>query len=367
MFSFLPYSLGRISGSDLKAIATAIQRTVTRRCPNGRLDGMIAGNTKNVARMEVLPSTPIWPGAWKESGSEIAWVLRIPYSNRNFKSVLPILSSHPNNFSVSCEIVWPNRRVFAFRHDLKSIYEPISEAYHLYVDFHIRSNYSVFSNESKATLNELLPLWGAEGMMQANDDLCYFASERRETAHGLVFASNALSNDRCAAAISYFDIKSFDFVSNLADQSLRVLLKYLKKPRLIALQIASFKDVASDCASFCREIAPQWYCNFHPEPRKSFDPFKPPANNAGVAVYPVVWNEFRKDEVDMEDFMDMYLAVEHSPQGSSLLFASNHDDSWLLDVAKESGFGNRFELLGDQEKYANIDQLKHQIKAVARR
>ncbi len=65
--------------------------------------------------------------------------------------------------------------------------------------------------------------------------------------------------------------------------------------------------------------------------------------------------------------MDMYLAVEHAPQGSSLLFASNHDDSWLLDAAKESGVGNCFERLGDQEKYANIDQLKRQIKAVAER
>ena len=367
MFSFLPFSLGRISGSDLKTIATSIQKTVTRRSPNGRLDCVIAGNTKNVARMEVLPSTPIWPGVWKESLRNIAWVLRIPYSKRNFKSVLPILASHPNNFSVSCEIVWPNRRVFALRQELKSIQEPISEAYWLYVDFHIRRNYSVFLNELKATLSELLPLWGAEGMMQANNDLCYFTSERKETAHGLVFASNGLSNDRSADSLSYSDIESFDFASKLADQSLPVLLKHFKMPRLIELKIASFKDVASDCASFCREIAPQWYCNFHPEPRKSFDPFKPPSHNAGIAVYPVVWNEFRKDEVDMEDFMDMYLAVEHSPQGSSLLFATNHDDSWLLDVAKEAGCGKSFELLGDQEKYANVDQLKHQIKAIARR
>jgi hypothetical protein len=80
-----------------------------------------------------------------------------------------------------------------------------------------------------------------------------------------------------------------------------------------------------------------------------------------------MWNEYRANEVDMEDFIDIYTAVEHTPEGSNLLVASNHDDEWLSDVVAQAGYGDQFEILGDESKFADIKTVSRNIKKLCKK
>ena len=366
MFEFLGHSLGRLEDVELAKTEAAIRDHVTKR-DKLKKASFTKSNASPVYRVEIPPCTPVWPDVWKSDEEiPIDRNLQIPFSLENFVSLLPLVQSHPEKLEVSVSILWPRYGVFYFELPLESIDDRRYIGYSLSVDPHPRKRHSDLFEMLKCMFGGVSKLWAVEDNFNITSTECNFLNKFTDTRNGRISCSNGMRTPDWASTMSYFNIEDFRFASQLAEKTAKVLVSCMGKPKCIEVKVASFVEEAAIAAEFCRSLAPKWYMGFHPTPNKKFDPFKHPRHSEGTRVYPVAWNEHRANEIDMEDFMDIYTAVEHHPEGSSLLLATNHDDAWLKKAVTDAGYGNRFELLGDEAKFADIKPLVKNIKALAK-
>ncbi|GAA5510597.1 hypothetical protein [Novipirellula caenicola] len=366
MFEFLGYSLGRLEDVELAKTEAAIRDHVTKR-DKLKKASFTMSNASPIYRVEIPPCTPVWPDVWKsDKGIPIDRNLQIPFSIEKFASLLPLVQSHPEKLEVSVTILWPRHGAFHFQLPLESIHERRYIGYRLGINPHPRNRHADLFKMLKCMFGGVSKLWAVEDNFNITSTKCNFLNKFTDTRNGRISCSNGMRTPDWASTMSYFNIEDFQFASQLAEETAKVLVDCMGKPKCIEVKVASFVEEAASAAEFCQTLAPKWYTGFHPNPNKKFDPFKHPGHSEGTLIYPVAWNENRANEIDMEDLMDIYTAVEHHPDGSRLLLATNHDDAWLKKTVTEVGYGDQFELLGDETKYADSKALVKNIKALAK-
>ena len=364
MFRFLDYSLGKLEDVELAKTEAAIRDHVTKRDKLKKAK-FTKSNASPIFRVQIPPCTPVWPDVWKcEKGMMIDWILHIPFALKDFVSLLPLVRSHPGKLEVSVSIVWPRHGVFLIQLPLKSIHERVYRGFSLRLNPHPRQRHSELFEILKCMFGKVSKLWSVEDDFIVTPTNCKFSNDFTDTPSGRIRCTNDMQTPDWAATMSYANIEDFQFASQLAEKTAKVLVECMGRPKCIELKVASFVEEASITARYCQSLAPKWYTDFYPSPNKKFNPFQHPRHSEGTLIYPVAWNANRANEIDMEDFMDIYTAVEHHPDGSSLLLATNHDDAWLKDAVTEAGYGDQFELLGDEAKFADIKALVKNIKAL---